>query len=238
MSALVAITATTVIQDGWPRVRLNEAYIRALSQAGLTPLVVPPLQSVDADALLGAVRGLVLSGGEDVDPREYGARASDKTYAPHRGRDRCELALTRRAHELRIPTLAICRGIQLLNVAFGGTLIQDIPSEVPSALPHDLPDQRTHRVHDVQLAAGSALAAALGATRVSVNSSHHQAIDRAAPGLAVTARAGDGVIEGAEWTADDWWMRAVQWHPEEIVGDDQPWDRNLFRSFAEALTPR
>lgn len=232
---LVAITSTTKVIDGHPRVRLNEAYVAALTGAGLVPLIVPPLEAVDPDSILDAVQGLVLSGGEDVAPAEYGAAASPKTYAPHLQRDHTELALARRAHERRIPTLSICRGIQLVNVALGGTLIQDIATEVPGALAHDQPERRTERVHGIEVEPRSALAKALGASRLEVNSSHHQAIARAADGLAVVARSPDGVIEGAEWTGDDWWMLAVQWHPEELVGDARPWDRNLFQSFATAV---
>ena len=232
MSALVAITATTKL-DGLSRVRLNEAYVTALVAAGVTPLLVPPA-SLDPDAVLSRVDGLVLSGGEDVAPEEYGQDPSSHTQPPHAGRDRIELALARRARELRIPTLAICRGIQVVNVAFGGTLIQDIPTEVGGALQHDLSEQRTRRVHDVTVDADSALARVLGATTLAVNSSHHQAIARPADGLRVVAHAPDGVIEGAEWTADDWWMLAVQWHPEELVGTPEPWDRKLFDAFARA----
>lgn len=235
MSAIVAVTATTRIVDGLSRVRLNEAYIAAIAGAGLVPLVVPPLDELDPDAILGAVQGLVLSGGEDVAPGEYGAAASPKTYAPHRGRDHTELALARRARELRTPTLAICRGIQLINVALGGTLVQDIPSDVPNALAHDLPDRRTERVHAIAVEPRSALAMALGASGLTVNSSHHQAVDRVADGIRIVSRAPDGVVEGVEWTRDDWWMIGVQWHPEELVADAKPWERNLFSAFARAV---
>ncbi|HET9454651.1 MAG TPA: gamma-glutamyl-gamma-aminobutyrate hydrolase family protein [Gemmatimonadaceae bacterium] len=233
---LVAITATTKVIEGMSRVRLNEAYVSALAGAGLVPLIVPPLETVDPDAILDAVQGLVLSGGEDVAPKEYGAAASPMTYAPHLLRDRTELTLARRARERRMPTLAICRGIQLINVALGGTLVQDIPSEVKTPLEHGLSERRTERVHDIEVTEGSKLAQALGGTRIAVNSSHHQAIATPAKGLTITARSSDGVIEGAEWTADDWWMLGVQWHPEELVGDAQPWDRNLFAAFAASLS--
>lgn len=234
-TATVAITSTTRLIDGMSRVRLNEAYVAAASGAGLTPLIVPPLAVTDADAILDSVAGLILSGGEDVDPAEYGARNSASETA-HALRDRTELALARRARERRIPVLAICRGIQVMNVALGGTLIQDIPSEVEGALSHDQSERRRERVHDISATDGSALARALGAATLRVNSSHHQALDRVAQGLTVSARAPDGVIEGVEWTADDWWMLGVQWHPEELVDDAESWDRNLFARFAGALT--
>lgn len=232
---IVALTATTRIIDGMLRVRLNDAYVRAVRAAGLVPLVVPPLDAADAAGVLSAVRGLVLTGGEDVDPAEYGAAKSPHAHEPHRGRDACEIALVRAAHERRVPTLAICRGIQVANVALGGTLIQDIASERPDALEHDRSDARDARLHDVEIDPDTVLVGAVGATRIRVNSSHHQAIDEPANGLRITARAPDGIVEGAEWRGDDWWMLGVQWHPEELVEDAAEWDRGVFRAFAEAV---
>lgn len=229
---LVAITATTRIIDGLPRARLNEAYLDAIRAVGLVPLIVAPMEPAELESVLGGVHGVVLSGGEDVAPSEYGAEMSPRTDAPHRPRDQCELALARMAHDRRVPTLAICRGIQVMNVAFGGTLVQDIPSECPSALKHDRADARAVRVHDARIEPGSGLERALGTHALSVNSSHHQSVARIAPGLRVTARATDGIVEGAEWVADDWWMLGVQWHPEELMKDANDWDRALFRAFA------
>jgi putative glutamine amidotransferase len=151
----------------------------------------------------------------------------------HLQRDRCELALADLARQRRIPTLAICRGIQLINVALGGTLVQDIPTERPSTIEHDKSSERTMRIHDVAIEPGTKLASAIGDTNIAVNSSHHQALDRVAAGLRVTARSPDGIVEGAEWVKDDWWMVAVQWHPEELVTDARAWDRGLFRAFAQ-----
>ena len=215
--------------------RLNEAYVSAISAAGLVPLIVPPLHGVQPHAILAGVRGLVLSGGEDVAPEEYGA-ANAGSQTPHRERDATELALARSARELRIPTLAICRGVQVMNVALGGTLVQDIPTEVRGALKHELSERRRDRVHDIEVEPDSKLAKAMGAARVRVNSSHHQALSRVATGLRVAARAPDGVIEAAEWKGDEWWMLGVQWHPEELVGTKEPWDRNLFSAFATAVS--
>ncbi|MEX2153578.1 MAG: gamma-glutamyl-gamma-aminobutyrate hydrolase family protein, partial [Gemmatimonadaceae bacterium] len=169
---------------------------------------------------------------EDVDPAEYRADRNPLTQAPHQRRDRCELALVQLAHDRRLPTLAICRGIQVVNVALGGSLIQDISTECPSSIVHDQSDERRARVHEVTIERESKLAAAVGATSISVNSSHHQALARVAEGLRVTARSPDGIIEGAEWEADDWWMLGVQWHPEELVRDTANWDRGLFNAFA------
>jgi putative glutamine amidotransferase len=234
-ASLVALTSTTKDIGGMMRVRLNEAYVNAVRAAGLTPLILPPIEPSELEPVLAAVQGIVLTGGEDVDPAEYGAATGAKTDAPHRPRDRCELALVRLAHEKRLPTLAICRGIQVVNVALGGTLIQDIASECPTTINHDQSKEREMRVHEVSIDRQSKLAAAVGDTRISVNSSHHQALARVADGLRVTARSPDGIIEGAEWERDDWWMLAVQWHPEELTDDGKPWDRGVFRAFADRL---
>lgn len=235
---LVAVSATIADVDGRPRLKLNAAYLRALEGAGLMPLVVPPLGDVTAaERLLDAVQGLVLTGGEDVDPVLYGAVRHRALGDTHAARDATELALARGARARRLPTLAICRGVQLLNVALGGTLVQDIPSERPGALPHDPGAPRAERTHDLRVEPGSRLAGALGTTRLRVNSFHHQAVDRAGAGLCVVARADDGVIEGVE--ADgDWWALGVQWHPEELVGTPEPWDRELFAAFARVTGSR
>jgi putative glutamine amidotransferase len=235
MTPLVALTATTKDIGGMMRVRLNEAYVEAVRQAGLTPLVLPPLSPDELPTIADAVAGIVLTGGEDVGPAHYGAKPATQTTSVHDLRDECEISLARLAHERRIPTLAICRGIQVVNVAFGGTLIQDIPTEKPSDVRHDLSDQRTARVHEVRVDPDSHLGQVIGAESIVVNSSHHQAIGKVAGKLRVSARAADGIIEGAEWVGDDWWMLAVQWHPEELTRDDKPWDRALFSAFAKRV---
>ena len=232
---IVAVTATTEIIRGLPRLRVNEAYLDALAGAGIIPLVVGPSASGFAE-IVARVDGLVLTGGEDIATSLYGADRGPHTDAPHEARDRSEIAILDAAHAALLPTLAICRGLQLANVALGGTLLQDIPSERPSSIAHSRSDTRAERVHDVTIVAGSRLATALGATRLSVNSSHHQSLDRIAPGLAVTATAPDGVVEGAEWTGDgDWWMLGVQWHPEELTRTPEPWDASLFAAFRDVL---
>jgi putative glutamine amidotransferase len=232
---VVALTATTKMIEGLPRVRLNEAYVDAVRAAGLIPLIVPPLEPAELESIIATVDGVVLTGGEDVDPAEFGAPSGRRTQPAHTRRDKCELALVHLAREHRIPTLAICRGIQVMNVAFGGSLIQDIPSEHPSDIDHDRPDDRTDRVHPVEVERHSRLARAMAATHITVNTSHHQAVDRVGEGLRISARAPDGIIEGVEWPSDDWWMLGVQWHPEELVHDAREWDRGLFKAFADEV---
>ena len=233
---LVGVTATIETIAGRPRVRVNAAYTRALEQAGLVPVVIPPLASpAHSLGLVAALRGLVLTGGEDVGPERYGAPPHPALGAVQPDRDATELALVAAARAAALPTLAICRGMQLLNVALGGTLVQHLPEERPGPVPHDQPGPRTSRSHAVRVAAGSRLAAALGAERLAVNSMHHQAVDALAAGLRATAHAPDGVVEGAESADPDWWALAVQWHPEELTDGPDPWDRALFAAFAEAV---
>ena len=229
---LVALTATTAAADGIVRVRTNAAYVRALEAAGLVPLVLPPLDAGHAQRALDAVSGLVLTGGEDVAPWRYGESPHPALGGVNEERDAFELALTTAARARALPTLAICRGIQVLNVALGGTLVQDIPSQCPSALPHAQKGARGTRVHEIRVDPGTRLAEVLEAERITVNSAHHQAIARVADGLRVTAQAPDDIIEGAEWGADDWWAVGVQWHPEELIETAEAWDRGLFAGFA------
>jgi len=232
---LVILSATTESLRGRSRVRVNEAYTSALVSAGLIPVVLPPVDAAIATTALDGVAGLVLTGGEDVGPEHFGQHPHPAMGTPHRGRDEYELALTRAARERRIPTLAICRGAQIVNVALGGTLLQDIPSLKPSAADHDQSNRRTERVHPIAIERGSSLASIVGDTSIAVNSSHHQAVDGVAPTLRVSATSPDGVIEALEPAHDDWWMIAVQWHPEELTGTPEPWDRRLFSAFAEAV---
>jgi putative glutamine amidotransferase len=234
---IVAVTSSSKSAASaakYSRVRVNEAYVRAVQDAGLVPLVVPPTLSTDeARAVVPRVAGLLLTGGEDVDPRCYGADRHPATQRPHLGRDATELALVDAARAHHLPVLAICRGLQLLNVALGGTLVQDLELQRPGGLEHARERARSQRVHPVAVVAGSRLARAVGVAQMEVNTLHHQAIDRVAASLCVTARAPDDVVEAVE-SVDDWWALGVQWHPEELVHDPQPWDRAIFTAFADA----
>jgi putative glutamine amidotransferase len=232
--ALIAVTATSADGDGASRIRLNATYVQALEQAGLVPVVIPPLGGgvAAARSVMRAVRGLVLTGGEDVDPARYAAEPHPALGATHAARDDTEVAHASVARERGRPTLAICRGVQLLNVAFGGTLVQDLPSERPGDVEHEERGARGTRTHRVVIEPGSRLAASLGATRLVVNSMHHQAVDAVGKGLLATAHAPDGVVEGVESDAPEWWAVGVQWHPEELTDGAAPWDRALFAAFA------
>jgi putative glutamine amidotransferase len=232
MSKIIAISATADSS----KVRLSVNYVRSVEGAGLIPLAVPPLTHPErAGEIMDAAGGLLLTGGMDVDPKLYGAPAHPELGEIHPGRDATELALFNAARERRIPVLGICRGIQLINVACGGTLYQDLPSERPSSVQHNQPNDRSARTHNVTIAADSLLAGATGITEMAVNSYHHQAVARLGSGLRVTATAADGVIEGVESTDPDWWILSVQWHPEDLTTDVRSWDRGIFKAFADEV---
>src|SRR5216110_467423 len=232
----VAVTASIRPDGDTSRVRLTAAYVTALERAGLIPLIVPPLSSADASAsVLDSVAGLVLTGGEDVDPARYGEERNEKVRSVNPARDATEVALIEEARARGTPVLAICRGIQILNVALGGTLVQDIPSQCETTIDHDEEGARNSRTQEVAIEPGSIIAKAVGTDHLSVNSFHHQSVKRVADGMRVTARSPDGVIEGIESTDDDWWVMAVQWHPEEMTDSAEPWDRGLFKAFAKQI---
>lgn len=230
----VAVTATTELIRGLVRVRVNASYTAAVQRAGLRPYVLPVLPAEDADAMLDGMSGLVLTGGEDIDPSHYGAQPHAALGEVHADRDAFELAIARAALARKLPTLAICRGIQIAAVALGGTLVQDLPSEWKGALNHAPGGARDARVHALSVDEGSDLAAALGARELRVNSSHHQAVQDVPAAIRVVGRSPDGVIEGVESAEAAWWMLGVQWHPEDLTATPEAWDRNLFAAFASA----
>jgi putative glutamine amidotransferase len=169
--------------------------------------------------VLGHCDGLLLTGGGDIDPALYGEAPHPTHVAAEHHRDALEIELVVRAIERDIPVLAICRGLQVLNVALGGTLIQDIPSQVPHALDHSMTGPYDRVAHDVTIDSESLLAQVLGATPIAprrpVNSRHHQAIRRLAPDLVISATSADGVIEAVERRPSRFCV-AVQWHPENF----------------------
>jgi putative glutamine amidotransferase len=215
--------------DNADRTGVNAAYVRAVVAAGGVPLVLSPLiGSSLAGSALDGLDGILLSGGEDIDPAWYGAEPSPMLSPPSRERDVFELALFAVARQRQIPILGICRGIQLINVGLGGTLYQDLPSERPGTVEHRPDTAREVRSHVVQLQPDTRAAEALGTTSLRVNSSHHQAIKDLAPGLIATGWTDDGLIEAAEGPPDGPWLLAVQWHPEEMYRDTQAPDHGLF----------
>jgi len=232
---IVAVTASTKTVNDSSKVTVNRPYTDAILAAGLIPLVVPPMSEKGAAAILDSVRGLVLTGGEDVDPAHFGAKRHPATGPANDLRDSIELALAKEAAARRMPTLAICRGVQVLNVALGGTLVQDIPSELKSRIEHDAESERSSRVHEVSIDSESRLAGIVGSRQITTNSFHHQAVDHLASGLCTVAKSPDGVVEAVECADRAWWAVGVQWHPEELTGTPEDWDRKLFAAFANAV---
>lgn len=187
-------------------------YSRAIAVAGGLPVGLS--RDAPVDAMVERIDGLVLTGGADMDPARYGQRRSPGCGTVEAARDTWELALVEVALTVGIPIFGICRGIQVLNVALGGTLIQDLGAESGDAHPrYDVPRETT--VHSVKLEPGS-LAAAVYGTEVEVNSLHHQAVDELGPGLVASGRSPDGTVEALELTGAP--VFAVQWHPEMLVG--------------------
>jgi putative glutamine amidotransferase len=232
----IAVGGVVRVWDGSERTGVNAAYVRSVLSAGGVPIILSPIlgPSYAARALEGA-DGLLLTGGEDIHPAWYGAEPSPHLYPPSRERDLFELALLAAARQRELPILGICRGIQLVNVALGGTLFQDLPSERAGPVSHDPGAARDARTHEVRLQPGSRAAAALGGTTVAVNSFHHQAIERLASGLTATGWSEDGLIEAVETGPDAPWLLAVQWHPEEMHADAHAPERGLFRALVETV---
>jgi putative glutamine amidotransferase len=225
----IAVSGVVRTWDGADRTGVNAAYAQALLAAGGVPLILTPFMGPSlAGRALDGVDGLILTGGEDVDPAWYGADPSPLLSPPSRERDLFELALFAVARQRGLPILGICRGIQLINVGLGGTLFQDLPTERPGSVNHRPEGARDLRSHRVQLEPGSRAAEALAATSVTVNSSHHQAIRDLAPGLRATGWTDDRLIEAVEALPEAPWLLAVQWHPEEMHRDRQAPERGLF----------
>lgn len=227
----IGISGRLAMIEGAERSGVNGAYLRAVARAGGAPMVLSPLAGAAAvPALLDGVDALLLSGGADIDPVHYHTAPHPKLGTVEQERDTFELALFAEARRREMPVLAICRGLQLMNVALGGTLWQDLPAE---RAPHPQSRGRNDRVHPVTLTSGSRLFDLLGTTDHQVNSFHHQAIRDLAPGLTVTALAPDGVIEGVEMSEGGWCV-GVQWHPEEFWGEATAADHALFEALINA----
>lgn len=217
--------------------RKLEDYRQAILHAGGEPRVLD--SSMPIDEALDGVAGLLLTGGDDVAPSRYGEPAHAATVEAEPGRDQFEIGLVRAARQRNLPIFAICRGIQVLNVACGGTLVQDIPSQVPGAVAHALPvppNQPYSLAHEIWIEKDSLLSRLMRerlneADTCEVNSRHHQAVSKAAPGFTVSATAPDGVVEAIEDPAARFCL-GVQWHPENFwrTGEFRP----LFEGFLQS----
>jgi putative glutamine amidotransferase len=231
----IAVTAPVRDSDiGMPRVVLEAGYLRAVEVAGGLPLIISSLdESATRHHMLSAAGGLLLTGGEDVDPACYGQEPDgSRTVSPER--DAMELDLVHRALEHRVPILAVCRGIQLLNVALGGTLYQDLYSQRGEDIDHDRWREFDGHIHVVHTDGAELLAAVFDSPEFVQNSAHHQGIRELAPDLTAVGWAPDGVIEAVEYRATGGaWTCGVQWHPERKIEEASGTNRRLFEVFGE-----
>ena len=214
----------------FPWYALRQNYFSAIAAAGGLPIALPHEPAL-AEHYLTLIDGLVVTGGAfDVDPSLFGASERHASVTTKDQRTAFELAICKGAHRADMPSLGICGGEQLMNVALGGTLIQHIPDEVPNALAHEQPNPRNEPGHAVSVNAATRLAHIVGRKVMQVNSAHHQAVKAVAPGLAINAVAPDGVIEGIEDAARKFFI-GVQWHPEFAI---DPGDQRLFDALIAA----
>jgi putative glutamine amidotransferase len=240
-SPVIGITTQTLeaVPDQLPRCWvMSQRYVQVLTTVGAIPWVIPLLEGNER-ALRGIYErldGLFLPGGVDVDPAAYGEQRGPLCGRVDPARDWTELLLVRWALADRKPVLAVCRGAQLVNVAVGGSLYQDVATQHPDALKHDHYPiggrRRDELAHEVRLAPGSRLQRLLGTESLAVNSMHHQGIARLAPGLVAVATSPDGLIEGVEMS-NGHFLIGVQWHPEDLVDVDARMKR-LFEAFIAA----
>ena len=239
---VIGVTTQTLeaIPDQLPRCWvMSQRYVHVLVGAGAVPWVVPLIPG-DMETLrevYNHLDGLFLPGGVDMDPSSYAEPKRPECGRTDLDRDATEIQLLRWAMEDRKPVLAVCRGVQVMNVAAGGSLYQDLGTDVRDAIKHDYfpsggKNNRDQLVHDIRVERGTRLGSLLGTERVTVNSMHHQGIKKLAPGLVATAFASDGIIEGAEARGDHF-MVGVQWHPEDLTDADDRM-RRLFAAFIEA----
>ena len=238
---VIGITTQTLeaIPDQLPRCWImSQRYVQVLTSAGAIPWVIPLLEGNEAALrrIYERLDGLFLPGGVDVDPAAYGEPRTTLCGRTDAARDWTELLLSRWALADRKPVLAVCRGAQLINVAVGGSLYQDVAAQHPEAIKHDhFPvggRRRDELAHEVHLAPGSRLQRLLTTESLAVNSMHHQGIARLAPGLVPVATSPDGLIEGVE-AANGQFLIGVQWHPEDLV-DVDPRMARLFAAFIDA----
>jgi putative glutamine amidotransferase len=208
-------------------------YTDSVIRGGGIPVLVLPVENEHIDALLDRLDGIVLTGGGDIAPERYGAEQDESVRMVNDERDEFELTLVARAYERKLPTFAICRGNQIVNVAFGGTLVQDLASH-NGAHGHDIAGEGAYEPHaEALVEEGSKLAAIFGAGLHGINSIHHQAIEELGEGLAVVASAPDGTVEAVEHEDKSWDMLSVQWHPEYLGIRDHGDSHDLFAAFIE-----
>lgn len=236
MKPIIGITSFFEKENGGKSSTVSYDYVKAIKAAGGIPLILPIIKEEELlDDYIHIIDGLLLSGGEDLLPLLYDENPIYKVNYICCDRDECEMALFEKAYEKRIPILGICRGMQLINVALGGTLYQDINKQVENSLghcPHEsIADQPYHRV---KIDEGSKLYNIFGKKDIEVNSFHHQSIKAIGKGLKATAYSHDGIVEGVESLERDF-LIGVQWHPEKLA-EKYPIFQNIFRTFIKTCS--
>jgi putative glutamine amidotransferase len=234
---IIGITASRICNStGTPMTALNEVYSLAVARGGAVPVIIPVGQSDETlQSLLAHLDGVLFSGGGDVETSRYRGLEHPCVEGVDPDRDRIEVLLVEQVVQRGMPFLGICRGIQVINVALGGTLYSHLADQHPGAIKHDYSPgyPRDHPAHEVKIAPRCRLAQILGMTRVMTNSLHHQAVHQLAPGLRALAHAPDGIVEAVEYSGHPFGL-AVQWHPEWMP--DSPPMQALFRAFTAAAS--
>ena len=236
---LIGVSTSISVGKEPERAYVNTAYLRAIQDAGGIPVLLPPQLDAQAlGALWERLDGLILTGGGDIDPGHFAEPRHATTDEVSPARDALEVSLVRKALDDDVPLFAICRGLQVVNVALGGSLYQDIKDQTGSPIEHSQRDRRDQPTHAVKvMGEGTRLGKILGRLELEVNSMHHQAIKTLGRGLREVAWAPDGIIEAAELEAPERFLLGVQWHPEELVRDAAA--SNLFAALvAEARARR
>ncbi len=229
MNPLIGITCS--IDEQAERLQLNAAYLEAIEAAGGVPVLLAGGRETALE-VIARLDGILFTGGVDLDPAYFGEDPLPGLGEVSPRRDTFEVELCRAAHRLGVPSLGICRGCQLMAIALGGDVYQDIPSQRPQSLQHAQHGPRFHKSHGVAVTPGSRLAQIAGLDGLRVNSFHHQSVRRLPLGASVCAVAPDGVVEAFEDPSHPFWL-AVQWHPEGLWREDEA-ARALFRSLVDA----
>jgi putative glutamine amidotransferase len=243
MKPLIGISCGTFYDRAWcpPSFGHRQTYVDAILRAGGAPLLIPPVQDeLTLRALYDRLDGVLLAGGGDIAPANYGDEPHPQLGTLDPLRDGAELPMARWAAAEGKPVLGICRGVQVLNVALGGSLWQDIPSQIGGELHHNLSYERedwTHMAHPIRIAPDSQLRALLGVDTMTINSLHHQSVRSIAPGLRAVAWAPDGVVEALEGSGDSF-LIGVQCHPEALQDSADPRWRAVFAAFVQSCARR
>ena len=234
MTPIIAILAPV---DDDRNVNLLQTYSSAVERSGAASVIIPFTENeILLSKYVETCDGVLFSGGCDIEPSVYGEETKETCGTIQKNRDALEFAFFKKAFEKKKPIMAICRGIQVINVALGGTLYQDIPTEIPSEIPHRQSEPRNLPSHEVKILSDTPLMELVGKEKMTANSFHHQAIKALGKGLEVMALADDGIIEAVFYSGENY-IRAYQWHPERLctISDD---NRTLFDDFISACKRR